>query len=97
MIYGNSKLNITTKDSSRKQVIVPISNDNKTKFIALLSKHITNINRLLKNIKSEVIADFICIVLMLKATNLVLFYFSFIFPLFSIYFLLLTKDKEDKV
>jgi len=53
-----SKLNMTTKDSLRKQIIVLISNDNKAKFIVFLSEHITNFNRVFKNIKSEVIVDF---------------------------------------
>jgi len=48
-----------TKGLSRKQVIVPMSNDNKTKFMIDLSTHIININRILKNIKLEVKADFI--------------------------------------
>ena len=55
------KLNITTKSSSRKQVIISISNKNKAKFIESSSIHITNLKRVLKNIKLEVIADFICI------------------------------------
>lgn len=63
MIYSNGKskpkLNITTKDPLRKQVIAPMSNNNKAKFIMSLSEHITNIVRSLKNIKSEVMADFI--------------------------------------
>jgi len=37
-----------------------MSNDNKTKFIEDSSNHITNINRVLENIKSEVMADIIC-------------------------------------
>ena len=36
-----------------------MSNNNKAKFIMSLSEHITNIVRSLKNIKSEVMADFI--------------------------------------
>jgi len=48
-----------TKELLRKQVIVPISNNNKVKFIKNSSAHIVNINRMLKNIKSEVIADFV--------------------------------------
>ena len=36
-----------------------MSSTNSDRFIALLSKHITNINRTLKNIKSEVVVDFI--------------------------------------
>ena len=54
------KINMTTKSSSQKHVIVPMSNDNKTRFIKDSSNHITNINRALKNIKLEVIANFIC-------------------------------------
>ena len=37
-----------------------MSNNNKTKFIEDSCNHITNINRALKNIKSEVMVDFIC-------------------------------------
>ena len=55
------KLNIMTKDLSRKQVIISMSNENKAKFIKFSSTYITDLNRILKNIKSEVIANFICI------------------------------------
>ena len=51
---------MTTKGPSRKQVIIPISNNNKSKFMELSSVHITNLNSTLKNIKSEVMADFVC-------------------------------------
>jgi len=37
-----------------------MSNDNKTKFIEDSCNYVTNINRALKNIKSEVIVNFIC-------------------------------------
>lgn len=57
---SKTKLNITTKDPSRKQVIILINNDNKAKFMKSFSSYITNLNRALKNIKSEVIVDFIC-------------------------------------
>jgi len=53
------RLHITTIEPSRKQVIVLMSNDNKTNFIMDLSAHIVNINKALKNIKSEVKADFV--------------------------------------
>ena len=43
----------------RKQVIVPISNDNRTKFIKNLSTYIVNINRALKYIKLEIKTNFI--------------------------------------
>lgn len=36
-----------------------MSNDNKAKFMALSNLHITNLNRILKNIKSNVRADFV--------------------------------------
>ena len=51
---------MTTKSLSRKHVIVPMSNNNKTKFIEESNDHITNINRLLQSIKSDVKVDFIC-------------------------------------
>lgn len=47
------------KEPLRKQIIVPMSNDNKLKFIEESSVYVTNINRALKNIKSEVMADFV--------------------------------------
>ncbi len=48
------------KSPSIKQVIIPISNENKVKFMKSSNTHITNLNKVLKNIKSEVMADFIC-------------------------------------
>jgi len=53
------KLNMTTKGPSRKQVIIPMSIENRNKFMESLSSHITNLNRALKNIKSDVMADFV--------------------------------------
>jgi len=50
---------MTTKSLSKKQVIVPINNDNKTKFIEDSSNYITNLNRVMKNIKSNTMVDFI--------------------------------------
>jgi len=50
---------MTTKRLSHKQVIVPMSNENKTKFMELSSDHIAHLNRSLKDIKSEVLADFV--------------------------------------
>ena len=49
---------MTTKEPSRKQIIIPMNNKNKLQFIKNLSSHIANINRILKNIKSKIIADF---------------------------------------
>ena len=38
-----------------------MSNDNITKFMRNSSVHVANINRALRNVKSEVLADFICL------------------------------------
>ena len=54
-----SKINMIIKSPFQRQIIVSMSSTNSDRFIALLSKHITNINRTLKNIKSEVVVDFI--------------------------------------
>ena len=54
------KFNMTTKDSSRKQIIILISTNNSKMVISQANKHISNINRLLKGVKSNVSADFIC-------------------------------------
>ena len=53
------RLNMTTERPSCKQVIVPINSGNIIKFISNSSNHITNINRLLKNIKSDCKAGYI--------------------------------------
>ena len=54
------RLNMTTKGPSCKQVIVPMNNDLGKRFNKDLATHITNINHILKNIKSNICADFIC-------------------------------------
>ena len=63
MIKDNSKpkpwINMTTKGMSRKQVIVPMNNTNKNNFMKESSAHITSMNRVLKNIKTNNIVDFI--------------------------------------
>jgi len=51
---------MTTKGLLKKQVIVPINNDNIFKFMLNSSDYITNINRVLKNIKLEIKIDYIC-------------------------------------
>ena len=53
------KINMTTKSPLRKQVIILMNNNNKTKFMKDSYNYIANNNRVLKNIKSEVIVDFI--------------------------------------
>ena len=52
---------MTMKGPSKKHVIIPMSNDNKAKFMESSSSHITNLNRTLKNIKLDILADFVCI------------------------------------
>jgi len=51
---------MTTKEPLYKQVIIPMSNDNKRNFINKSSAHVSNMNRALRNIKSDVMVDFIC-------------------------------------
>ena len=50
---------MTTKSPSRKQVIVLMNSNNIKKFIEESSSHISNLNRVLKDIKSEVMLDFV--------------------------------------
>ena len=50
---------MTTKRLSRKQVIILMNSKNANNFMKKSSSYVTNINRVLKNIKSEVMADFI--------------------------------------
>jgi len=50
---------MTTKGPSHKQVIVPMNTDNTRKYMKDASTHIININRALKSIKLNIIADFI--------------------------------------
>ena len=63
IIKGISKLKsciqMTTKGLLRKHIIISISNDNNMKFMKNSSMHIANINRVLRNAKSEVLVDFI--------------------------------------
>ena len=51
---------MTTKGLLCKQVIISMSDNNKKKFINKSSAHVLNINKALKNIKSDIIVDFIC-------------------------------------
>jgi len=43
----------------KKKNIVPMNNNNKSKFIVSSSIHITNINNILRNIKSDIMVDFV--------------------------------------
>ena len=53
------QINITTKGPSCKQVIFPMSSDNRDKFMKNSAIHIANLNRDLNNAKSEVLVDVI--------------------------------------
>ena len=63
IVKGTSKpkshIQITMKGPSRKHVIITMSNNNNIKFMKNSSIHVTNINRALRNAKSEVLVDFI--------------------------------------
>jgi len=50
---------MTTKGPSKKQVIVSMSNNNKAKFIKDSCSYVSNLNRTLKNIKSNTIVDYV--------------------------------------
>jgi len=58
-VKDEPKLNMTIKGSSRKQIIIPMSEVNARTIALQANVHISNINRLLKEVKSEVSADFI--------------------------------------
>lgn len=53
------RINLTTKEPSWRQIIIPMGNGNKVKFMISSNLYITNLNRVLKNIKSDVMADFV--------------------------------------
>jgi len=63
IVKGNPKhkhqINIMTKGPSRKQIIILMSNDNIVKFMKNSATHVINLNRNLRNTKSEVSVDFI--------------------------------------
>ena len=65
IISGEGKLklwiNMTTKNSLHKQVIIPINEKNTINFVKDSSAQVTNINRNLKNIKLDIMANFIYI------------------------------------
>ena len=53
------KIQMITKDLSRKQVIIPMSKDNIDAFMKNSFLHVANINRQLRNAKSEIFIDYI--------------------------------------
>jgi len=63
IIKGNSKpksrIQMIMKGPFRKQIIVIMSGDNFNSFMKNSSTHVSNLNRLLRNVKMEVVVDFI--------------------------------------
>ena len=54
-----TRINMTTTRPLQKQVIIPMAKLNAKLIINSATQHIANINKCLKNIKSDVFADFI--------------------------------------
>jgi len=52
-------INMITKEPSYRQIIIFMGDDNKVNFIASSNLYITNLNRMLKNIKYDVTANFV--------------------------------------
>ena len=59
--FGKSKpcIKMTTKGLFCKQIIIPIGKENADKFMTSVSNYVANINRALKSIKSDLMADYI--------------------------------------
>jgi len=53
------KINITTRKPSRREIIIPMTKVNAKLIINFAHIHISNVNKCLKNSKSDIIADFI--------------------------------------
>jgi len=53
------RIQMMTKGLSRKQIIIPMSKENNSAFMKNSSFHVANINRQLRNAKSEVLVDYI--------------------------------------
>ena len=51
---------MTTNSLSRKQIIILINNVNKNNFMRDSNAHVTNMDKALKNIKMDVMVDFVC-------------------------------------
>ena len=63
IINGQNKtkprIKMTTKGPSRKQIIIPMSNDNVVSFMKNSFSHVANINRSLRNAKTDILVDYI--------------------------------------
>ena len=58
---GNKKpkINMTTRELLRKEVIIPMAKSNTELIVNSAHTHISNVNKCLKNSKSDIVADFI--------------------------------------
>ena len=54
------RINMTPRGPSRQKVIIPMAKHNTELIINSAHYHISNINKCLKNSKSDIVADFIC-------------------------------------
>jgi len=63
IVYGQSKpkphIKMTTKGPSRKHIIIPMSSDNAASFMKNSLLNVANINRELRNAKTEVLVGYI--------------------------------------
>ena len=58
-VQQKPRIQLTTKGPSRKQIIIPMSSGNISAFMKNSSLHVANINRELKNSKSDILVDYI--------------------------------------
>jgi len=54
-----SKINMTTRGQSRREVIIPMTKANAELIVNSAHIHVSNVNKYLKNSKSDTFADFI--------------------------------------
>jgi len=63
IVNGQSKpkprIRTTTKGPSRKQIIIPMSSDNISSFMKNVPSNVANLNRELRNAKTDVLVDYI--------------------------------------
>ena len=90
------KLNMTTKESSCKHVIIPMNINNANQLIKDMSTHVININRTLKGIKLNVMADFIHVSRSLMVDFIFIFSFHSILFYFYFYFIFYFQNNSGQ-
>ena len=64
IVNGQNKprpqIRMTTKSLSRKQIIIPMSGENISSFMKDSLLHVANINRNMRNAKSDILVDYLC-------------------------------------